>query len=65
MDIPPNTTPNHSPTPIWYKIVAALFITLLAVLFLVFASGKMRHRMYNEVPPAGSVPNSPSQDIAH
>jgi hypothetical protein len=56
MDTLPNTTPDRPLSPVWYKVGAALFVMLVAVLFLIFASASMRRRLFDEVPPGGAVP---------
>jgi hypothetical protein len=56
MNTLPNTTTDRPLSPVWYKVGAALFMMLVAVLFLMFAGGSMRHRLFDEVPPGGAVP---------
>ena len=65
MDTPSNPTPPHSPIPVWSKIGAVVFVLLLGIVFFVLASGRMRHRLDDEVPPAGSVPGQPGPVISH
>lgn len=65
MDTSSKGTASHSPGRIWFKLGAALFVVALAVLFFVFASGRLRRKSYDEVPPGGSMPGKPGQVIAH
>jgi hypothetical protein len=60
MDTLPNTTPKRPLSPVWYKVGAVLFVMVVAVLFLMFASARMRHRLFDEVPPGGAVPGERS-----
>jgi hypothetical protein len=65
MNGPTNSAAGHSQSATWYKIGAVVFVFVLFVLFFVLGSSRMRHRRYDEVPPAGSVPGQPNQVIAH
>jgi hypothetical protein len=56
MNTLPNATPSRPLSPVWYKVGAALFLMVVAVLFLMFASASMRHRLFDEVPRGGAVP---------
>jgi len=60
MDTPPNATQSRSVIPVWYKIGAALVLMAIVLLFFVFAGVIGRHRINNEVPPGGPVPDQTS-----
>jgi hypothetical protein len=63
MDTPPNTTPNHPLSPVWYKVGAGFLLLALMVLFLLFASGSMHRRLFDEVPLGGAVPGEKSPPL--
>jgi len=65
MDLPPNAKQTNSQSSAWYKIAAVLLLVVMAFLFFEIASARMRHKSYDEAPPAGSVPGKPGEVIAH
>jgi hypothetical protein len=65
MNTPSSMTPSGSSTSVWVKISAVLFIAVLGFLFFLLASGRQRHRLYDEVPTGGSSSGKPGQVIAH
>ena len=57
MDTSPNTTTGGRLFPVWLKIGAVLVVALLALLFFLIGSARMRRELQSEPPPAGTVPS--------
>jgi hypothetical protein len=56
MDTSPNAAPNRPLRPIWYELGAAVLMVVLVVAFFVLASSSERRKLFDEVPPGGTVP---------
>ena len=62
-----NTQDTTRPTrnPVWIGIGAVFFVLVMAVLFFIFASTRMRHALDKDVPPAGTEPARPGPIVPH
>jgi hypothetical protein len=65
MDTSPNTTSSGQLFPVWLKIGAVLLVLLLALLFFLIGSARLRHELHNEPVPAGTVPGEPGPVVPH
>ncbi len=60
-----NATPGHPPSPVWFKIGAIVFVLVVAFVFFLLASSRLRRETHEEVPPGGSGSPKPGQVISH
>jgi hypothetical protein len=62
---PPNAKQSNSPGNAWYKIGAVLLLLAMAFLFFDLAPIGMKHKSYDDVPPARNAPGKPGEVISH
>jgi hypothetical protein len=50
--------------PVWQAIIGIFLFIVLAILFFMFGSSRLRHDLRDEAPPAGSEP-APGSVVPH